>query len=183
MAEAAIKQSVFTWEGTDKRGKKLKGESRAVNPSMVKADLRRQGISPLKVRKKSALFSSAKKKKIVPKDIAVFTRQLATMMSAGVPLVQSFEIVGRGHENPSMQELILAIKADVESGSSLSSALAKHPLHFDELVCNLVNAGEQAGILDNLLDKIAIYKEKTEALKSKIKKALFYPTAVIIVAF
>ena len=183
MAEAAIKQSVFTWEGTDKRGKKLKGESRAVNPSMVKADLRRQGISPLKVKKKSALFSSAKKKKIVPKDIAVFTRQLATMMSAGVPLVQSFEIVGRGHENPSMQELILAIKADVESGSSLSNSLAKHPLHFDELVCNLVNAGEQAGILDNLLDKIAVYKEKTEALKSKIKKALFYPTAVIIVAF
>ena len=105
------------------------------------------------------------------------------MMSAGVPLVQSFEIIGRGHENPSMQELILAIKADVESGSSLSSSLAKHPLYFDELVCNLVNAGEQAGILETLLDKIAIYKEKTEALKSKIKKALFYPTAVIVVAF
>lgn len=183
MAEAAIKQNVFAWEGTDKKGKKIKGESRAANPAMVKADLRRQGISPLKVQKKSALFSSAKKKKIIPKDIAVFTRQLATMMSAGVPLVQSFEIIGRGHENPSMQELVLAIKADVESGSSLSSSLAKHPLYFDELVCNLVNAGEQAGILETLLDKIAIYKEKTEALKSKIKKALFYPTAVIVVAF
>ena len=124
-----------------------------------------------------------KRRKIIPKDIAVFTRQLATMMSAGVPLVQSFEIIGRGHENPSMQELILAIKAEVESGSSLASSLAKHPLYFDELVCNLVNAGEQAGILETLLDKIATYKEKTEALKSKIKKALFYPTAVIVVAF
>jgi type IV pilus assembly protein PilC len=183
MAEAAIKQSVFTWVGTDKKGKRIKGESRAANPAMVKADLRRQGINPLKVNKKSALFSATKKRKIVPKDIAVFTRQLATMMSAGVPLVQSFEIIGRGHENPSMQELILAIKANVESGSSLSDSLAKHPLYFDELVCNLVNAGEHAGILETLLDKIAIYKEKTEALKSKIKKALFYPTAVIVVAF
>jgi len=183
MAEAAIKQSVFTWEGTDRKGNRIKGESQASNPSLVKADLRRQGINPLKVRKKSALFSSSKKKKILPKDIAVFTRQLATMMSAGVPLVQSFEIIGRGHENPSMQELILAIKADVESGSSLSISLAKHPLYFDELVCNLVNAGEHAGILETLLDKIATYKEKTEALKSKIKKALFYPTAVIVVAF
>jgi type IV pilus assembly protein PilC len=183
MAEAAIKQSVFTWEGTDKKGKRIKGESRSANPAMVKADLRRQGINPVKVNKKSALLSATKKKKIVPKDIAVFTRQLATMMSAGVPLVQSFEIIGRGHENPSMQELILAIKANVESGSSLSDSLAKHPLYFDELVCNLVNAGEHAGILETLLDKIATYKEKTEALKSKIKKALFYPTAVIVVAF
>jgi type IV pilus assembly protein PilC len=183
MAEAAIKQSVFVWEGTDKRGKKVKGESRAANPTMVKAELRRQGISPRKVSKKSALFSSTKKKKILPKDIAVFMRQLATMMSAGVPLVQSFEIIGRGHENPSMQELILTIKGDVESGSTLSSALEKHPLYFDELVCSLVAAGEQAGILEGLLDKIATYKEKTEALKSKIKKALFYPTAVVVVAF
>ena len=183
MAEAAIKQSVFTWEGTDRKGKKLKGESRAANPSMVKADLRRQGISPLKVRKKSALFSSTKKKKILPKDIAVFSRQLATMMSAGVPLVQSFEIIGRGHENPSMQQLVLSIKNDVESGSTLANALGKHPLYFDELVCNLIAAGEQAGILETLLDKIATYKEKTEALKSKIKKALFYPAAVVVVAF
>jgi type IV pilus assembly protein PilC len=183
MAEAAIKQSVFTWEGTDRKGKKIKGESRAANPSMVKADLRRQGISPLKVRKKSALFSASKKKKILPKDIAVFTRQLATMMSAGVPLVQSFEIIGRGHENPAMQQLVLAIKNDVESGSTLANSLARHPLYFDELVCNLVAAGEHAGILESLLDKIAVYKEKTEALKSKIKKALFYPAAVVVVAF
>ena len=127
---AAIKQSTFTWEGTDKKGKKLKGETRANNPSIVKAELRRQGIAPLKVRKKSALASGAKKKKIVPKDIAIFMRQLSTMMAAGVPLVQSFEIIGRGHENPSMQELILTIKADVESGGTLSDSLAKHPVHF-----------------------------------------------------
>ena len=183
MAEAAIKRNMFTWEGTDRKGKKVKGESNAANPSVVKADLRRQGIKPLKVSKKSALFSSTKKKKILPKDIAVFMRQLATMMSAGVPLVQSFEIIGRGHENPSMQELVLTVKADVESGSTLASALARHPLYFDELVCNLVVAGEQAGILEGLLDKIATYKEKTEALKAKIKKALTYPTAVVVVAF
>ncbi|MEN8807759.1 MAG: type II secretion system F family protein, partial [Desulfobacterales bacterium] len=183
MAEAAIKQNVFTWEGTDKKGKKVKGETNAANPSVVKADLRRQGIKPLKVSKKSALFANAKKKKILAKDIAVFMRQLATMMSAGVPLVQSFEIIGRGHENPSMQELVLTIKAEVESGSTLANALGKHPLYFDELVCNLVVAGEQAGILEGLLDKIATYKEKTEALKAKIKKALTYPIAVIIVAF
>ena len=182
MAEAAIKQNTFVWEGTDRKGARIKGESRASNPSMVKADLRRQGINPLKVKKKSELFSGGKKK-ILPKDIAVFTRQLATMMGAGVPLVQSFEIIGRGHENPSMQELIMSIKADVESGSTLANALSKQPLYFDELVCNLVAAGEQAGILETLLDKIATYKEKTEILKAKIKKALFYPTAVIVVAF
>jgi len=183
MAEAAIKQNTFVWEGTDRKGTRIKGESRASNPSMVKADLRRQGINPLKVKKKSELFSSTKKRKILPKDIAVFTRQLATMMGAGVPLVQSFEIIGRGHENPAMQELIMSIKGDVESGSTLANALSKQPLYFDELVCNLVAAGEQAGILETLLDKIATYKEKTENLKSKIKKALFYPTAVIVVAF
>jgi type IV pilus assembly protein PilC len=180
---AAIKQDLFAWEGTDKKGKKVKGESNAANPAMVKADLRRQGILPVKVRKKSALFSSAKKKKILPKDIAIFTRQLSTMMGAGVPLVQSFEIIGRGHENPSMQEMIMEIKADVESGATLADTLRKHPLHFDELVCNLVAAGEQAGILEGLLDKIATYKEKTEAMKAKIKKALTYPAAVVVVAF
>ncbi|GMQ83467.1 MAG: type II secretion system F family protein [Gammaproteobacteria bacterium] len=180
---AAIKQNIFAWEGTDKKGKKVKGESNASNPAMVKADLRRQGIKPVKVRKKSALFSSAKKKKILPKDIAIFTRQLSTMMGAGVPLVQSFEIIGRGHENPSMQELIMSIKADVESGGTLADTLRKHPLYFDELVCNLVAAGEQAGILEGLLDKIATYKEKTEAMKAKIKKALTYPAAVVVVAF
>ena len=183
MAEAAIKQNTFVWEGTDKKGARIKGESRASNPSMVKADLRRQGINPLKVKKKSELFAASKKRKIQPKDIAVFMRQLATMMGAGVPLVQSFEIIGRGHENPSVQELILGIKADIESGSTLANSLAKQPLYFDELVCNLVAAGEQAGILETLLDKIATYKEKTEILKAKIKKALFYPTAVVVVAF
>ncbi len=183
MATAAIKPSVFTWEGKDRKGNKVKGESQSSTPSLVKAELRKQGINPIKVRKKSTLFSSAKNSKIVPKDISVFTRQLATMMSAGVPLVQSFEIIGRGHENPGMQELILAIKADVESGSTLADALRKHPVHFDELVCNLVSAGEQAGILEGLLDKIATYKEKTEAMKAKIKKALTYPIAVIVVAF
>ncbi len=182
MAQAAIKNGVFIWEGTDRKGSRVKGESRAANPAMVKADLRRQGISPLKVRKKSTLFSAGKSKKIVPKDIAVFARQLATMMSAGVPLVQSFEIIGRGHDNPGMQELILNVKSEVESGTTLADSFRKQPLHFDELVCNLVHAGEQAGILETLLDKIATYKEKTEALKAKIKKALFYPTAVIVVA-
>ena len=180
---AAIKNDIFAWEGTDKKGKKVKGESNASNPAMVKADLRRQGIRPVKVRKKSALFANAKKKKILPKDIAIFTRQLSTMMGAGVPLVQSFEIIGRGHENPSMQELIMTIKADVESGGTLADSLRKHPLFFDELVCNLVAAGEQAGILEGLLDKIATYKEKTEAMKAKIKKALTYPAAVVVVAF
>lgn len=182
MVEKALKQELFSWEGTDKRGSRVKGESRSSNPALVKADLRRQGIIPIKVKKKSSLASSARKKKIVPKDIAIFSRQLATMMNAGVPLVQAFDIIGKGHENPSMMELILSIKNDVESGSNLADALAKHPLYFDDLVCNLVEAGEAAGVLDTLLDKIATYKEKTEALKSKIKKALTYPTAVIVVA-
>lgn len=182
MVEKALKQDLFAWEGTDKRGSRIKGESRSSNPALVKADLRRQGIIPIKVKKKSALTSSARKKKIVPKDIAIFSRQLATMMSAGVPLVQAFDIIGKGHENPSMTQLLMAIKTDVESGSNLADAMAKHPLYFDDLVCNLVEAGEAAGVLDTLLDKIATYKEKTEALKSKIKKALTYPTAVIVVA-
>lgn len=182
MAETAAKQVTFLWEGKDKKGNKVKGQSNGVNEGIIKAELRRQGITPSKVKKKSAL-SSAKKKKILPKDIAIFSRQLATMMSAGVPLVQSFEIIGRGHDNPSMQELILTIKNDIEGGNTLASSLAKHPLYFDDLTCNLVEAGEHAGILETLLNKIATYKEKTEALKSKIKKALFYPVAVIVVAF
>jgi len=184
MAEKALKQpDLFIWTGTDKRGIKIKGQYRGSNPNLIKADLRKQGIKPISVRKKSKLFSNATaKKKIIPKDLAVFFRQLATMMSAGVPLVQSFEIIGRGHENAGMRELILSVKAEVESGTSLSDSLAKHPLHFDELVISLVNAGEHAGVLETLLDKIATYKEKTEYLKAKIKKAMFYPTAVIIVA-
>ncbi|HHH46128.1 MAG TPA: type II secretion system F family protein [Thiotrichales bacterium] len=180
---ASVKQDLFAWEGTDKKGNRVRGETRSSSPTLVKAELRRQGILPLKVRKKSALTSRTKKKKIESRDIAVFTRQLATMLAAGVPLVQAFEIIGRGHENPAMQELVLSIKADIESGTTLNEALAKHPQYFDELVCDLVKAGEQAGVLDTLLDKIATYKEKTEALKSKIKKALFYPTAVMVVAF
>jgi type IV pilus assembly protein PilC len=182
MAEKALKQpDIFIWTGTDKRGVKVKGQTRGSNPNLIRADLRKQGITPIKVKKQTQLFSQ--KKTIVPKDIAIFFRQLATMMSAGVPLVQSFEIIGRGHENAGMRELVLKIKNEVESGTSLSETLAKHPIHFDELVVNLVNAGEQAGVLETLLDKIATYKEKTEYLKAKIKKALFYPTAVIVVAF
>ena len=182
MAEAAAK-TPFLWEGTDKKGNRVKGESFAATDALLKADLRRQGINPLKVRKKPKPLLGGGKKKITGQDISIFARQLATMMSAGVPLVQSFEIVGRGHENPSMSELILAIKADVEGGTNLADALGKHPLHFDDLFVNLVRAGEQSGALETLLDKIATYKEKTEALKAKVKKALFYPTAVIIVAF
>ena len=182
MVEKALKQNLFSWEGTDRRGSRIKGESRATNPALLKADLRRQGITPIKVRKKSALTSSARKKKIIPKDIAVLMRQLATMMNAGVPLVQAFDIIGKGHENPSMMQLVMSVKTDVESGSNLADALAKHPLYFDDLVCNLVEAGEAAGVLDTLLDKIATYKEKTEALKSKIKKAMTYPAAVVVVA-
>ncbi len=183
MAEKTANQTMFVWEGTDKKGSRTKGEVKGVSVTLVKAELRRQGINPLKVKKKPKPLFGGASKKITPKDIAVFSRQMATMMSSGVPLVQSFEIIGRGHDNPGMQDLIMSIKADVESGSSLSEALAKHPRHFDELYCNLVRAGEQAGILETLLHKIAIYKEKVEAIKGKIKKAMFYPTAVIVAAF
>jgi len=183
MAAKAIKQPpVFLWTGMDKRGVKVKGQARGLSPSLIKADLRKQGIKPLKIRKKSALFESSGKTKIIPKDIAVFFRQLATMMAAGVPLVQAFEIIGRGHDNKGMRDLILNVKYEVESGTALAESLEKHPLHFDALVVNLVSAGEQAGVLESLLDKIATYKEKTELLKSKIKKAMFYPIAVMIVA-
>jgi type IV pilus assembly protein PilC len=183
MAEKALKEpDLFIWTGMDKRGMRVKGQTRGTNPSLIKADLRRQGIKPLKVKKQSSLFSKGAKKKIAPKDIAVFFRQLATMMGAGVPLVQAFEIIGRGHDNAGMRDLLLKIKNEVESGTSLSESLAKHPVYFDDLVINLVNAGEQAGVLETLLDKIATYKEKTEYLKAKIKKAMFYPAAVIVVA-
>ena len=182
IAQKAEKLHVFLWEGADKRGKKLKGETRAANLNMVRADLRRQGINPLKVRKKPTALFTNRKKKITSGDIAVFSRQLATMMEAGVPMVQAFDIVGRGHENPAMQDLILSVKADVEGGTSLADALAKQPLYFDDLFCNLVAAGEAAGVLETMLDKVATYKEKTESIKGKIKKALFYPAAVIVVA-
>ncbi len=181
-APKAEKAYVYTWEGSDRKGRKVKGETRAASLALVKADLRRQGLTPTRVRRKSTSLFSNRKKKITAKDIAVFSRQLATMMSSGVPMVQAMDIVGRGNQNPSMQDLVLSIKADIEGGTALAAALAKHPLYFDDLFCNLVEAGEQAGILENLLDKIATYKEKTESLKGKIKKALFYPAAVILVA-
>jgi type IV pilus assembly protein PilC len=164
----------------DRTGKRVKGKVVAANESAVRAELRRQGVTPTRVRKQSTLFR--KQGRVTAGDIAIFSRQLATMMTAGIPLVQSFDIVGAGHENPAMQKLILAIKSDVEGGTTLHEALAKHPLHFDDLFVSLVAAGEQAGALETLLDKIATYKEKTEAIKKKIKKALFYPAAVVVVA-
>ena len=170
----------FKWEGTDKRGRRVKGESRATNEAIVRADIRRQGVSPTKVQK--TLEIRLGKPKITPGDIAFFSRQLATMMQAGVPLVQAFDIVAKGHSNPSMQEMLTAIKLDVEGGTSLTNALKKHPLYFDDLFCSLVHAGEEAGVLEVLLDRIATYKEKTESIKKKIKKAMFYPAAVIVVA-
>lgn len=182
MAKAAtVKSQLFAWEGTDKRGARLKGESRHENISLVKAELRRQGITPLKVKKKSTSFIS-NRRAIKPKDIATFTRQLATMMNAGVPLVQSFDIIAKGQENPNLQELLLAVKNDIEGGSSLTEALRKRPLYFDDLYCNLVSAGEQSGALETLLDRIATYKEKIESIKGKIRKAMFYPAAVLVVA-
>jgi len=182
MAETAVASTVpFVWEGTDRKGKKIKGKSMATNEAAVRADLRRQGVVPSRIKKQSqGLFAGGGT--ITPADIAIFMRQLSTMLAAGIPLVQSFEIVGSGHENAAMQKLIMAVKADVECGSALAESLAKHPLDFDDLVVNLVEAGEQAGALESLLDKIATYKEKTEALKKKIKKALTYPAAVLIVA-
>jgi type IV pilus assembly protein PilC len=181
MAQAASAQQLpFVWEGTDKKGKRVKGKMLAVSEAAVKADLRRQGVLAKRVRKEVQLFKSGKK--IVSEDIALFARQLATMLQAGIPMVQCFDIIGNGHDKPSMQKLVLAIKADVEAGTSLHEALGKHPLYFDDLFVNLVEAGEHAGALETLLDKVATYKEKTEALKKKIKKALFYPAAVMAVA-
>ena len=173
----AEKTYEFAWTGTDRRGKKIKGKLRAANDAVVRADLRRQGVTPIKVQK--LITISFGKPKITTGDIAIFSRQLATMMKAGVPLVQALDIVGKGHNNPSMQDLILTIKADIEGGTSLTNALRKHPLYFDDLFCNLVDAGEQAGVLETLLERIASYKEKTESIKKKIKKALIYPAAVL----
>ena len=169
----------FLWEGRDKRGQRVKGNAMAPDESAVRAELRRQGIVASRVRRKR---DGLKGGKVKPADIAVFSRQLATMLIAGIPMVQSFEIVASGVDKPSLRNLILAVKADVESGTSLHEALAKQPLYFDDLFVNLVRAGEQAGALDTLLDKIATYKEKSEATKKKVKKALFYPAAVLIVA-
>jgi type IV pilus assembly protein PilC len=179
-AAVAKRDTPWVWEGTDRKGNRLKGRVLAVNENEVRADLRRQGLVPVKIRKERKLLGSGAS--ITPMDIAVFSRQLATMLTAGIPLVQAFEIVGVGHDKPKMQKLILDIKVDIESGTALHEALRKHPLYFDDLYVNLVEAGEQAGALEGLLDKVATYKEKTEALKKKIKKALFYPAAVLAVA-
>lgn len=181
MAVKATKTSTFTWEGTNKQGAKVKGESSGQNPALVKALLRKQGINPTKVRKKSAsLFSAGKK--IKPLDIALFTRQMATMMKAGVPLLQAFDIISEGFENPNMRKLVDDLKQEVAAGNSFATSLRKQPQHFDELYCNLVDSGEQAGALETLLDRVASYKEKTEALKAKIRKAMTYPISVVVVA-
>ncbi|MDH5516703.1 MAG: type II secretion system F family protein [Gammaproteobacteria bacterium] len=179
----AAKKVQFAWEGVNKQGRKIKGEESALSADLVKASLRKQGIIPKKVKKKPQPLFGGGAKKITPGDIAVFSRQLATMLKAGVPLVQAFGIVGEGHDNPSMRTLILQIKTDVEAGGTFHQALKKHPDYFDDLFCNLVDAGEQAGALETLLEKIATYKEKSESLKAKIKKALVYPVSVLVVAF
>lgn len=179
MAESAI----FLWEGTDKQGKKTKGEITSASPAIAKAELRRQGITAKKVRKKSAGFSLGGGASPKPADIALFTRQMATMMRAGVPLVQAFDIVAEGLDKPKVSELVRKVRNDVAGGSSFASSLRKHPLYFDDLFCNLVDAGEQSGSLETMLDRIASYKEKSESLKAKVKKAMTYPIAVLCVAF
>ncbi|XEG73672.1 type II secretion system F family protein [Pseudomonas sp. abacavir_1] len=181
MAEKALKMSVFTWEGTDRKGGKVKGELSGTNTALVKAQLRKQGINPTKVRKKG-ISLLGKGKKIKPMDIALFTRQMATMMGSGVPLLQSFDIIAEGFDNPNMRKLVEDIKQEVAAGNSLANSLRKKPQYFDDLYCNLVDAGEQSGALETLLDRVATYKEKTESLKSKIKKAMTYPIAVVVVA-
>jgi len=181
MAEKAQKLESYVWEGKDRKGNKAKGELTGSNLALVKAQLRKQGIIPDKVKKKpKPLFGG--KKKITPFDIAMLTRQLATMMKAGVPLVQSFDIVADGLENKGLQELVMSIRNDISSGTGFASALRKHPRHFDDLYCNLVESGEKAGALEQMLDRIATYLEKTELLKKKVKKAMTYPIAVIVVA-
>jgi len=184
MAKAkTAKKVTFTWEGTNREGKKVKGETNAINMNFIKADLRRQGIIPKKVRKKAKPLFSGGDKPITTADIAVFARQLATMIKSGVPLVQSLDITSSGHANPNMSNLISEVKAEVEAGGTFANGLRSHPEHFDALFCNLVEAGEQSGALETLLDKVALYKEKSEAIRLKIKKALVYPISVLIVAF
>ncbi len=178
-ASGAVKETVYAWEGKDKSGKTVRGELRAGGEAIVNVTLRRQGVMVTKVKKK--VYRSGKK--ITDKDISMFTRQLATMMKAGVPLLQSFDIVSKGHANPSMAKLILDLRSDIETGTSLNNAFRKYPLYFDALFCNLVGAGEQAGILEDLLHRLAVYKEKTLAIKSKIKSALMYPVSILAIAF
>ena len=178
-ASKSVKEFVFEWEGKDRKGKQVRGEIRAATENIVQASLRRQGVLPTKIKKRSTRSGKA----IKPKDIAIFTRQFATMMKAGVPLLQTFDIVGRGNPNPSVTKLLSDIRAEVETGTALSSAFRKYPKYFNALYCNLIEAGETAGILEALLDRLATYMEKTEAIKSKIKSALMYPIAVVVVAF
>jgi type IV pilus assembly protein PilC len=175
--------ALFVWEGTDKQGRRAKGEIASSNPAIAKAELRKQGINATRVRKKgNAVFSLSGGKSINSADISLFTRQMATMMRAGVPLVQSFEIVADGVDKPKLRDLVLQIRSDVSAGNTFASALRKHPVYFDDLFCNLVDAGEQSGSLETMLDRIATYKEKTESLKAKVRKAMTYPIAVVIVA-
>ncbi len=174
--------ALFVWEGTDKQGRRAKGEIASSNPAIAKAELRKQGINATRLRKKGAGLSFGSGKSINSADISLFTRQMATMMRAGVPLVQSFEIVADGVDKPKLRDLVLQIRSDVSSGNTFASALRKHPVYFDDLFCNLVDAGEQSGSLETMLDRIASYKEKTESLKAKVRKAMTYPIAVVIVA-
>lgn len=183
MATKTEKIASFSWEGTDRKGNKTKGTVSGTNAALVKAELRKQGINPTKVKKQAAALGGQKKKKITPFDIAMFTRQMATMMKAGVPLIQSFDIVADGLENPTLRDLVLEIKNDVAAGNNFASALKKHPQYFDDLFCNLVDSGEKSGALETMLDRVATYMEKTETLKKKVKKAMTYPIAVVVVAF
>ncbi|NII11434.1 type II secretion system F family protein [Oleiagrimonas sp. C23AA] len=177
------KLSVYEWTALDKRGKKMKGEMQGKNASLVKAELRRQGMNPQTVREKPKPLFGSTGKSVKPRDVAIFSRQIATMMASGVPMVQSFEIIAGGQRNPRFKNMLTDVKSEIEGGSTLYEALGKYPVQFDELYRNLVRAGESAGVLDTVLDTVATYKERTEAIKSKIKKALFYPIAVLVVAF
>ena len=183
MAKNPPEKIEFLYEGTDRSGNRIKGEVFALNDALAKGQLRKQGINPLRLKKKPKPLFGGKTAKITPADIAVFSRQMATMMSSGVPLVQSFDIIGQGNDNPAMAKMIMDIKADVEAGANFADALKKFPMYFDPLFVNLVQAGEQSGALETMLDKLATYKEKTEALKAKVKKAMTYPIAVLVVAF
>ncbi|MBH1431491.1 type II secretion system F family protein [Stenotrophomonas maltophilia] len=183
VARATMDLQPFVWEGTDKRGVKMKGEQLAKNANLLRAELRRQGINPGQVKAKPKPLFGAAGKPIKPKDIAFFSRQMATMMKSGVPIVSALEIIGSGHKNPRMKKMVESVRADIEGGSSLHEAISKHPVQFDELYRNLVRAGEGAGVLETVLDTVATYKENMEALKGKIKKALFYPAMVVVVAF
>lgn len=182
MSSNTQKLVAFDWEGTDRKGNKVKGSMSAETQALVKAQLRKQGIAVSKVRKPAFKLGGSNKKKITPFDIAIFVRQLATMMKAGVPLIQSFDIVADGLENPTLRDLVIVIKNDVAAGNSFAGALKKHPEHFDELFVNLVNSGEQSGALETMLDRVASYMEKTEVLKKKVKKAMTYPISVLVVA-